>query len=52
MVKKARGNKIKVIFQRLHITNVIFALLYNLNFIFWIHSITLHVKYKYVLIIN
>ncbi len=32
MVKKARGNKIKVIFQRLHMTSVIFVLIYNLYF--------------------
>jgi len=34
MVKKTKGNKIKVIFQRLHMTSVIFALIYDLNFVF------------------
>jgi hypothetical protein len=32
MVKKARGAKVKVLFQGLHITRVIFALVYNLKF--------------------
>jgi hypothetical protein len=32
MVKKARGAKVKVIFQGLHMTHVIFVLVYNLKF--------------------
>jgi uncharacterized membrane protein YagU involved in acid resistance len=32
MVKKAKGAKVKVIFQGLHMTHVIFALVYNFVF--------------------
>jgi hypothetical protein len=32
MVKGAKGAKVKVLFQRLHMTRVIFVLVYNLKF--------------------
>jgi hypothetical protein len=32
MVKGARGAKVKIFFQGLHMTHVIFALVYNLKF--------------------
>jgi hypothetical protein len=32
MVKGARGARVKIIFQGLHMTHVIFALVYNLKF--------------------
>jgi hypothetical protein len=32
MVKGARGTKVKVLLQELHMTRVIFALIYNLLF--------------------
>jgi len=31
MVKKAKGAKVKIIFLRLHMTHVIFVLVYNLK---------------------
>jgi hypothetical protein len=52
IVKGARGAKVKVFFQILHMTRVIFALVYTLNFIFQIFHVTLHFKYKYILIRN
>jgi hypothetical protein len=47
MVKGTRVVKVKVLFQGLYMTRVIFALVYNL--VFWIPNLTLHVRYKYVL---
>jgi len=44
MIKVAKGVKVKVFFQGLHMTHVNFVLVYN--FIFWIPSLTLHVRYK------
>ncbi len=32
MVKKAKGAKVKILFQRLQMTRVIFVLVYNLKF--------------------
>jgi len=32
MVKRAKGAKVKVLFQGLHMTHVIFALVFNLKF--------------------
>jgi hypothetical protein len=46
-VKGARGAKVKVFFQRLHMTCVNYVLVYN--FVFCILSLTLHVRYKYFL---
>jgi hypothetical protein len=34
MVKKAKGAKVKVLFQGLHMTHVTFVLVYNLKFCF------------------
>jgi hypothetical protein len=51
MVKGARGTKVKVIFQELHMTHGIFGLVYNLKFCIspnW----TLDFRYKYILITN
>jgi hypothetical protein len=50
--KRAKGVKVKVIFPRMHITHVIFVVIYNLNFFISDISLTLHVRYKYVLITN
>jgi len=49
MVKRTRDAKVKVLFQILHMTHVIFVSVYNLKFIF---NLTLHIRYKYVLITN
>jgi hypothetical protein len=46
------GVKIKVYFQGLHMTYVIFVLVIILNYLFWIFSLTLQVKYKYILTTN
>ncbi len=50
-VKGARGTKVKVIFQGLHMTHITFVLVYNFN-VFRVPHLTLHFKYKYVLITN
>jgi hypothetical protein len=47
-IKGIKGVKVKILFQGLHMTRIIFMLIYNLNFTFWKSSLTLHVKYKYV----
>jgi hypothetical protein len=52
MVKGTRGIKVEVLFQRLHMTHVIFVLVVGfliLNYAFWIPNLTLHVRYKYIL---
>ncbi len=54
IVKRAKGTKVKVIFQGLHMTHVIFVLVYNFKFIFmfWVPPPTLHFRYKYIFIKN
>jgi len=52
MVKEAKGAKVKVIFQGLHMTHVIFVLLYNFKFCFLGTPLALHFKYKYILTTN
>jgi hypothetical protein len=52
MIKGTKGDKVKVLFQGLHMTCVIFVLVYNLNLEFRILHLTFHFKYKYILIIN
>jgi hypothetical protein len=47
MVKGARGSKVKVLFQGLHITHFIRVLVYS--FVSWILNLTLHVRYKCIL---
>jgi hypothetical protein len=42
MVKGGKGTKVKILFQGLHTTHVIYVLVYNLKFC--ILSLTLHVK--------
>jgi hypothetical protein len=49
-IKGVRGTKVKVIFQGLHMTCVIYMLVYNFFLKFWLFSLTLYVRYKYVLI--
>jgi hypothetical protein len=39
--------KVKVLFQGLHMTHVIFMLVYNFIFYIWIPFFTLNFKYKY-----
>jgi len=51
MVKGTKGAKVKVLFQGLHMTCVIFALVYNLKFCILDTHLALHFKYKYILII-
>ncbi len=52
MVKGTKGAKVEVIFQGLHITCVIFVLVYNLKLCISNTHLTLHFKYKYILITN
>jgi hypothetical protein len=56
MIKGAKVVYVKVLFQGLHMTNVIFILVYNFIFYvlgtpFYVPYLTLHVKYKYKLIL-
>jgi hypothetical protein len=50
IVKGAKGAKVKIIFQRLHMTHVVFVLVYNLNLHFILH-LTLNFKYNCILIL-
>jgi hypothetical protein len=50
MVKRARGTKIKVLFQILLMTRVIFMLVYNLELCIW--NTPLHFTYKCILTTN
>jgi len=43
IIKKAKGNKVKVLFQGLHMTCVIFVLVYN--FIFYILSTFVNITF-------
>jgi hypothetical protein len=52
MVKGAKGVKVKVIFQGLQMTCVVFVLVYNFKFVFQVPLLTLHFGYNYILIIN
>jgi hypothetical protein len=52
MVKGAKGAKAKILFQGLHMTHVIHALVYNLKFYILIPHLALHFRYKYILITN
>ncbi len=51
MVKGARGAKVKVLFQGLHMTHVILWFIIS-KFIFQVPLLKLHFKYKYILITN
>ncbi len=50
MVKGAKGVKVKILFQVLHITCVTFVLVIILKFVFQILPLTLHFRYKYKII--
>jgi hypothetical protein len=52
IVKGARGAKVKIIFQGLHMTRHFENWFITLNFVFWIPTLTLHVRYKYKLTIK
>jgi hypothetical protein len=52
IVKGAKGAKIKIHFQGLHMTHVILCWFINLNFVFWVPHLTLHFRYKYILTTN
>jgi hypothetical protein len=52
MIKEARGTKMKVFFQRLHIICVIFVLIYNLKICISDPFSTLHFRYKFILTTN
>jgi hypothetical protein len=45
-VKGARGAKVKVLFQGLHMTHVILALVYNLKFYIQVPHLTLYFRYE------
>jgi hypothetical protein len=51
MVKGAKGTKVKVLFQGTHDMCHFFCWFITLNFIFWVPHLTLHLRYKYILII-
>jgi len=51
-IKRDMGTKVKVLFQGLHMTHVIYVLVYNLKFCYFDTNLTLHVRYKYVSIAN
>jgi hypothetical protein len=51
MVKGARGAKVKVLFQGLHMTHVILWFITS-NFLFQVPPLKLHFTYKYILITN
>jgi hypothetical protein len=48
MVKGAKGAKVKILFQGLHMTCVISMLVYNLKFCILDTPLTLHFRYKYI----
>jgi hypothetical protein len=48
-VKRARGAKVKIFFQGLHMTCHFFGRFITLNFLFWIPILTFHGRYKYKL---
>jgi hypothetical protein len=57
MIKGTKGVYVKVPFQGLHMTHVIYMLVYNFIFYvlgtpFYVPYLTLHVKYKYILTTN
>jgi hypothetical protein len=47
MAKRAKGDKVKVLFQGLQMTRIISMLVYS--FVFWIPHLTIHFRYKYML---
>ncbi len=49
MVIGAKGAKVKIIFQGLHMTRVIFMLVYNFKFCILNTLFNLHLKYEYIL---
>jgi hypothetical protein len=51
-IKGAKGAKVKVLFQGLHMTHVFFTFVYNLKFCILDTHLTLHFIYKYILIKN
>jgi hypothetical protein len=51
-IKGTKGTKVKVLFQKLHMTCVILALVYNLKFYILDTPLTLHFRYKYILTEN
>jgi len=52
MVKRPKGAKVKVFFQGLHTTHVIFVLVYNFKIYISSTPLTLHFLYKYILTTN
>jgi hypothetical protein len=52
IVKGAKGTKVKVIFQILHMTCVMFVLVYNFEIFILGTPLTLHFRYKYILTTN
>jgi hypothetical protein len=46
IVKGARGAKVQILFQGLHMTRHFFGWFIALNSIFWIPILTFHVRYK------
>jgi hypothetical protein len=52
MVKGARGAKVKVLFQGLHMICVVFVLVYIFKICILGTPLTLHFRYKYILTMN
>jgi hypothetical protein len=52
MIKVAKGTKVKVIFQGLHMTFVILCWFIILKLVFQVPSLTLHFRYNYIFITN
>jgi hypothetical protein len=53
MVKEDMGTKIKVLFQGLHMTRMLFLYWFvTLKFVFQVPLLTLHFIYKYILTTN
>jgi hypothetical protein len=46
IVKGARGAKVQILFQGLHMTHHFFCWFITLNSIFWTPILTFHVRYK------
>jgi len=49
-IKRLKGAKVKIIFQGLHVTCAFMRWFIVLNYIFFIHILSLCVRYKYVLL--
>jgi hypothetical protein len=52
IVKRAKGTKVKINFQILHMTCVMFVLVYNFETFILGTPLTLHFRYKYILTKN